>query len=111
MFETRWTIVPTAQAMAAGHRQPDYDAVWDGLERHFRVLTPAATAPTSHVRRRLTQVSSATEPMITTPITIVCQNEETPARMSTFCRVAISSTPDHGARASCPSHRTGRPHR
>ena len=35
MFESRWTIAPTAQAMAAGHRQPDYDAVWDGLERHF----------------------------------------------------------------------------
>ena len=35
MFETRWPIVPTAQAMAAGHRQPDYDAVWHGLERHF----------------------------------------------------------------------------
>ncbi|MBY8884599.1 homogentisate 1,2-dioxygenase [Streptomyces sp. PTM05] len=37
MFETRWPVVPTAQAMAAGHRQDGYDAVWQGLERHFDV--------------------------------------------------------------------------
>src|SRR5712691_1579584 len=36
MFESRWTLVPTRQAMEAGHRQADYDAVWSGLERHFR---------------------------------------------------------------------------
>jgi len=36
MFESRWTLTPTRQAMEAGHRQPDYDAVWSGLERHFR---------------------------------------------------------------------------
>jgi homogentisate 1,2-dioxygenase len=36
MFESRWTILPTKQAMEAGHRQRDYDAVWSGLERHFR---------------------------------------------------------------------------
>ncbi|MGH8998702.1 MAG: homogentisate 1,2-dioxygenase [Acidimicrobiia bacterium] len=35
MFETRWPIVPTAQALSAGHLQPDYDSVWDGLDRHF----------------------------------------------------------------------------
>ena len=36
MFESRWTIVPTLQAMEAGHRQPDYDSVWSGLSRNFR---------------------------------------------------------------------------
>jgi homogentisate 1,2-dioxygenase len=35
MFETRWPIVPTAQAMAAAWRQPDYDSVWVGLPRNF----------------------------------------------------------------------------
>jgi homogentisate 1,2-dioxygenase len=35
MYETRWPVVPTAHALSAGHRQPDYDAVWQGLERHF----------------------------------------------------------------------------
>jgi len=35
MFESRWTLVPTRQAMTAAWRQPFYDAVWDGLERHF----------------------------------------------------------------------------
>jgi homogentisate 1,2-dioxygenase len=36
MFESRWTILPTAQAMDAGFRQRDYDAVWSGLSRKFR---------------------------------------------------------------------------
>jgi homogentisate 1,2-dioxygenase len=36
MFESRWTILPTRQAMEASFRQPDYDAVWSGLTRHFR---------------------------------------------------------------------------
>ena len=36
MFESRWTILPTRQAMEASFRQPDYDAVWSGLERDFR---------------------------------------------------------------------------
>lgn len=36
MFESRWTIIPTRQAMEAGHRQRDYDAVWSGLPRNFR---------------------------------------------------------------------------
>ena len=36
MFESRWTIAATAQAMSAPFRQPDYDAVWSGLARHFR---------------------------------------------------------------------------
>jgi homogentisate 1,2-dioxygenase len=35
MFESRWMIIPTRQAMEAAHRQPDYDAVWRGLQRHF----------------------------------------------------------------------------
>jgi homogentisate 1,2-dioxygenase len=38
MFESRWMIVPTRQAMEAGHRQDDYDAVWGGLTRSFRRL-------------------------------------------------------------------------
>jgi homogentisate 1,2-dioxygenase len=36
MFESRWTILPTRQAMEAPFRQPDYDAVWSGLTRNFR---------------------------------------------------------------------------
>jgi len=36
MFESRWTLVPTRQAMEAAWRQPGYDAVWAGLQRHFR---------------------------------------------------------------------------
>ncbi|MBO0820916.1 MAG: homogentisate 1,2-dioxygenase [Nocardiopsaceae bacterium] len=36
MFESRWSILPTRQAMEAPHRQRDYDAVWSGLRRHFR---------------------------------------------------------------------------
>jgi homogentisate 1,2-dioxygenase len=36
MFESRWTLLPTRQAMDAAWRQRDYDAVWAGLERHFR---------------------------------------------------------------------------
>jgi homogentisate 1,2-dioxygenase len=35
MFESRWMIVPARQAMEAAHRQPGYDAVWDGLARSF----------------------------------------------------------------------------
>jgi homogentisate 1,2-dioxygenase len=35
MFETRWTVVPTRQALEAPHRQQDYDAVWAGLRRRF----------------------------------------------------------------------------
>jgi homogentisate 1,2-dioxygenase len=41
MFETRWVIVPTAQALDAPHRQRDYDSVWRGLGRAF----PGAGAP------------------------------------------------------------------
>jgi len=36
MFESRWTILPTRQAMEATFRQSDYDAVWSGLTRNFR---------------------------------------------------------------------------
>jgi homogentisate 1,2-dioxygenase len=36
MLESRWMILPTAQAMAASFRQPGYDAVWSGLTRDFR---------------------------------------------------------------------------
>jgi homogentisate 1,2-dioxygenase len=35
MFETRAVIRPTAQALAAAHRQRDYQACWAGLRRHF----------------------------------------------------------------------------
>jgi len=35
MFETRWPVVTTGFARAAGHRQPDYDAVWHGIRRQF----------------------------------------------------------------------------
>lgn len=43
MFETRWPIVLTQHAFDAPNRQPDYDAVWDGLTRHFN-LPPANQA-------------------------------------------------------------------
>jgi homogentisate 1,2-dioxygenase len=35
MFESRHVIRPTAQALAAGHRQKDYQACWQGLRRNF----------------------------------------------------------------------------
>jgi homogentisate 1,2-dioxygenase len=35
MFESRWMMVPTRQAMEAAHRQQDYDSVWTGLRRSF----------------------------------------------------------------------------
>ncbi|WP_189035920.1 homogentisate 1,2-dioxygenase [Streptomyces daqingensis] len=36
MFETRWPVLPTAQALEADHRQSRYDEVWQGLQRNFR---------------------------------------------------------------------------
>ena len=36
MFESRWMMIPTQQAMRSGHRQQDYDAVWGNLTRSFR---------------------------------------------------------------------------
>ncbi|MEU6059415.1 homogentisate 1,2-dioxygenase [Streptomyces sp. NPDC047097] len=35
MFETRWPLTATAQAAGAEHLQEGYDAVWNGMERHF----------------------------------------------------------------------------
>mgnify|MGYP003510086729 CR=1 FL=1 len=35
MFESRAVIRPTEQALAAGHRQRDYQQCWAGLKRHF----------------------------------------------------------------------------
>ena len=35
MFETRKVIRPTRQALESGSLQANYDAVWDGLEKHF----------------------------------------------------------------------------
>ena len=35
MFESRHVIRPTAQALAAAHRQKDYQACWQGLRRNF----------------------------------------------------------------------------
>jgi homogentisate 1,2-dioxygenase len=35
MFESRAVIRPTVQALAAGHRQRDYQQCWAGLKRHF----------------------------------------------------------------------------
>ncbi|MEU8569684.1 homogentisate 1,2-dioxygenase [Streptomyces pathocidini] len=36
MFETRWPVTATAQAMTADHLQKGYDNVWQGLARNFR---------------------------------------------------------------------------
>ncbi|MEV6314871.1 homogentisate 1,2-dioxygenase [Streptomyces sp. NPDC051776] len=36
MFETRWPVTATGQALSAGHLQPGYDDVWQGLQRNFR---------------------------------------------------------------------------
>jgi homogentisate 1,2-dioxygenase len=35
MFESRHVIRPAAQALAAAHRQKDYQACWQGLRRNF----------------------------------------------------------------------------
>jgi homogentisate 1,2-dioxygenase len=37
MFESRWMMVPTKQAMDSPWRQRDYDAVWAGIDRNFRL--------------------------------------------------------------------------
>jgi homogentisate 1,2-dioxygenase len=37
MFESRWVMNPTRQAMEASWRQPDYDAVWASLTRSFGI--------------------------------------------------------------------------
>ena len=50
MFESRWMIIPTQQAIRAGHRQQDYDAVWASLGPGFKGETmyiPAHFAPTA----------------------------------------------------------------
>ncbi|WP_140727847.1 homogentisate 1,2-dioxygenase [Pseudomonas sp. Hp2] len=36
MFETRTVLRPTRQALAAPHRQADYQQCWAGLRKHFR---------------------------------------------------------------------------
>ncbi|MEU1807135.1 homogentisate 1,2-dioxygenase [Streptomyces sp. NPDC019937] len=36
MFETRWPVTATQQALESDRLQGAYDAVWQGLERHFR---------------------------------------------------------------------------
>jgi len=36
MFESRHVFRPTADALQAANRQPDYDAVWDGFQRNFK---------------------------------------------------------------------------
>ncbi len=35
MFESRHVFRPTALALQAANRQPDYDSVWEGVNRHF----------------------------------------------------------------------------
>lgn len=40
MFETRMPLLTTETAMAADHRQPDYDAVWSGLRPQFDPRSP-----------------------------------------------------------------------
>ncbi|MEU0843434.1 homogentisate 1,2-dioxygenase [Streptomyces sp. NPDC005962] len=35
MFETRWPVTATRQALESDRLQGAYDAVWQGLERHF----------------------------------------------------------------------------
>jgi homogentisate 1,2-dioxygenase len=35
MFETRWPVTPTAQAMSTPSLQRGYDEVWQGLDRNF----------------------------------------------------------------------------
>ncbi|MGP3948891.1 homogentisate 1,2-dioxygenase [Streptomyces sp. 7N604] len=36
MFETRWPVTATEQALSADHLQRGYDDVWQGLQRNFR---------------------------------------------------------------------------
>ena len=35
MFESRWVIRPTAQALGSPQRQGDYQQCWQGLQKHF----------------------------------------------------------------------------
>ena len=49
MFETRTVIHPTRYALKSPLLQKNYDAVWQGLQKHF---TPTAPAPKARPRRR-----------------------------------------------------------
>ena len=40
MFETRYVLRPTRQALDSAERQPDYDRCWDGLGKHFDPTRP-----------------------------------------------------------------------
>ncbi|MCK7592195.1 homogentisate 1,2-dioxygenase [Pseudomarimonas salicorniae] len=40
MFESRWLLCPSAQALQAGHRQGDYQQCWQGLKKHFDPSKP-----------------------------------------------------------------------
>jgi homogentisate 1,2-dioxygenase len=40
MFETRWVIHPTRQALESPQRQRDYQQCWQGLQKHFDERNP-----------------------------------------------------------------------
>ena len=40
MFETKLPICPTGQALASAQLQPDYQACWSGLKKHFNPERP-----------------------------------------------------------------------
>ncbi len=64
MFETRGVIRPTAQAIAAAHRQRDYQACWAGLKQTFRRRRLALARPVLSRRvhhRALGSVPASTE--------------------------------------------------
>jgi homogentisate 1,2-dioxygenase len=35
MFETRWVLHPTRQALESGQLQPDYQQAWQALKKNF----------------------------------------------------------------------------
>ena len=62
MFESRWMIIPTRQAMEAAHRQPDYDS---GLGRPDPVLRRACSSAVTEpeVEEAVPQVPGALLPV------------------------------------------------
>ncbi len=96
MFESRWTILPTRQAMDAPSRQPDYDEVWAGLTAQFP-LSPARPNPNPNPNRRYWPVSTA-RPLLR------CSS-----RMSVTSRLSIASASAMAASMSFRAATSSRP--
>ena len=99
MFESRWMMVPTRQAMRAAHRQAGYDAVWDGLTRSFPAHgagpVDGATATPAAPGRRAAGLLEGSPPRFTDALPLWYQ-------LAAGLRAAILGL-DHGVPARLPT--------